>query len=146
MKQIFPIDENGFVLWTSNRYRFESEGYKPKKDEVIVPIPTDTVFHIHRWDRKTKQWVEGKDHPNVPTMLEPESVPGSGIYHILEGDKPIEDMMKYFMALDVTSADVLGNSQYLCDDRLVPVLIKIVQDQQERLDKLEQGIKERGLK
>lgn len=71
MKEIYPIDSNGFVEWTSNKYRWESDDYVPQENEIDVPISRDVVFIQPRWDGQ--QWVEGGEmpEPEPPTTQIP---------------------------------------------------------------------------
>lgn len=65
---IYPVDEFGFVIWTSDGHRFiedtEENPYVLLPHEIDVPIPQDVVWFQPRWDGT--QWVEGKDHSNLP--------------------------------------------------------------------------------
>ena len=127
---VFPIDKNGFIDWKSHRY--EPQDYEPKPNEIIAPIPDN--FWAPRWNGK--KWVEGKGHPNVPEMyklITPET-PVESIYCLLDGEKSIETMAAYIMDMDITNRDITQNSRHLCDSHLVPVLIKVVQDLQKRLE------------
>ena len=64
MKEIYPINEEGFVIWESPRYRFESDEYEPLDNEIDVPIPKDVNFIQPRWDGK--EWVEGGSLEDLP--------------------------------------------------------------------------------
>ena len=57
MKEIFPINGEGFVLWESSRYRWEDEDYEPLDDEIDTAVPKDVRFIQPRWDGEA--WVEG---------------------------------------------------------------------------------------
>ena len=94
LMQVFPIDKNGFVLWTSDRYRMEDTTYEPLQDEVTVPIPTDVTWVQPRWDGE--QWVEGKDHPGLPVPLKPD-LPGMDVPAIRAN--PLEVASIAFVAL-----------------------------------------------
>jgi hypothetical protein len=59
MKEIYPIDDNGFIMWESEKYRWVGDGYIPKENEVDVPIPRNTMFIQPKWDVNEKMWVEG---------------------------------------------------------------------------------------
>ncbi|MCL2197325.1 MAG: hypothetical protein FWB80_00220 [Defluviitaleaceae bacterium] len=61
LKQIYPIDEKGFIIWPSDLWREEPLDYVPTENEVDVLITTQ--FHRPRWDRKKQVWVEGGTPP-----------------------------------------------------------------------------------
>jgi len=67
------------------------------------------------------------------------SIPSDDFCQRFGQSHSIDEVVSYVMGLDISCEDVLQNSQYLCDPRLVPVLINIVQEQQKRIDKLEQN-------
>ena len=148
LMQVFPIDENGFVLWASDRYRMEDTTYEPLPDEVTTPIPTDIAWIQPRWDGT--QWVEGKGHPGWIATLYVDSrpefktqLPHDGIYWLIKDNKAMPEMVQYLMGLEITESDIIRNSQHLCDTRIVPVLLKMVQALQDRVKALEG--QERGL-
>jgi len=67
MTLVYPIDENGFVIWESERFAPKPDGYEPSEDEITIPIPPDNngvAWYRVRWDGT--HWVEGVDHPNAP--------------------------------------------------------------------------------
>lgn len=66
MKEIYPIDSNGYIIWTSSLYRFEPNDYQCIENEVDIPIPRDIMFIRPRWDGK--KWVEGG---KLPEPVEP---------------------------------------------------------------------------
>ena len=138
IQEVFPIDNNGFVVWLN--YRFEPTDYIPQNNEITTPIPNNTIWHQPRWDRKTKQWVEGKDHPGRPTPQTPDTdiptpeSPDSGAYWLLNGNKSLSEMTHYLSAMKITAADITENSQHLCDTRIIPALIKIVQGLNEKVE------------
>lgn len=141
--EVFPINAHGFVLWESERYRFESNTYEPLEDEIVEPIPSDTVWVAPRWDGT--QWVEGKDHPNLPTRPKPDlpfpdvPMPDEGIYWLTNGDRSIQDMAEYLLKISVDETDVLLGTHHINDSRLIPVLLQMIQDLQKRVVSLEQG-------
>lgn len=67
MKEIYPIDSNGYVDWESDQHRLEPDHYEPQENEIDVPIPRDIVFIRPRWDGE--KWVEGGE----PSEPEPKS-------------------------------------------------------------------------
>lgn len=141
---VFPIDENGYVLWTSDQHRFVPEDYEPEDDEILVPPPENTGWVQPRWNGD--EWVEGGRHPDEP---EPEALPAgdhadnyvADLYCMVEGVMPIEAVAAQVMDLDMTGADGLKTMRNLCDTRMVPVLIHMVQKMQKRIDILEGGAK-----
>jgi len=139
---VYPIDKNGFVLWTSDRYRFEDESYEPLADEVIVPIPNDVTWFQPRWDGKA--WVEGKDHPGLPVIppdpdFPEEQLPEDGIFAIL-GIKSVDEMVDYLEDFEVKRETVVENADHLADVRVIPVLIAYIQELQQRVEALESKI------
>ena len=61
---VHPIDSNGFVIWTSERYRFEEVPYEPLPDEIVVPIPPEATWVQPRWSGDG--WVEGLSQDDIP--------------------------------------------------------------------------------
>ena len=110
-------------------------------EEIITPVPMDNdgePWHVSRWDGN--KWVEGKDHPNAPTPeASPDYIPPptDGIYWILDGEKTLEEMKAYLSELVVSADDVKENLQHLCDSRIVPALVGMVQDLIARVEALE---------
>ena len=143
--QVYPIDEYGFVIWEN--HRIESDDYIPQNNEVTISIPQDKVWTQPRWNGK--KWVEGKNHPNVPTPqsqdpIMPEmELPKDGVYWLTDGNKTIPEMMQYLFTREITESDVIIDSQHICDVRTIPVLLKMIQDQQNEIQNLKQhlGIK-----
>ena len=134
---VFPIDENGFVLWTSERYRLEREGYQPAADEIITPIPRDTVWYQPRWDGA--QLVEGKGHPGFPVLKPETQLPSDGVFWMTSQERPktIKQMVSYMLESDLTAKDVTENLTHFADVRVIPVLIKEVQALHARVNELE---------
>ena len=134
---VYPIDENGFVIWESDRYRIESEDYIPLDDEITTPIPQDRAWTQPRWNGK--KWVEGKNHPGLPApppepILPEMELPEDGVYWLIDGNKTMLEMMQYLSTIEITESDITLNSQNLCDVRAIPVLLKMIQDMQKRLE------------
>ena len=132
---VYPIDKNGFILWTSERYRFEDSSYKPLADEIIMPIPLDVTFVQPRWDGAS--WVEGKGHPGFPEQPEQPADPDDGVYFLFEPERTMFEMTNYFSTMDIDVLDVIENNQHLCSVYTIPVLVKMIQDLQVRVNELE---------
>jgi len=133
----YPIDKNGFVLWTLDSYRFEEEDYEPLPDEVIVPIPSDVSWYQPRWNGEA--WVEGKGHPGLP-LIPPDpdlpKLPEDGIFAIL-GIKSVDEMVDYIEDFEVKRETVVEDADHLADVRVIPVLIAYIQELQQRVEALE---------
>jgi len=78
-------------------------------------------------------------------MPEPEpmpSLPEDGIFWMTNPAEPksIAEMTGYISLLQVDETDVLQGSHHVNDTRVIPVLIQMIQDLTERVDKLERKI------
>ena len=139
MVHVFTIDDHGFILW--ELYKLEPNGYEPKANEIIAPMPTGRTWVQPRWDGT--QWIEGKDHPGLPVTHTPPEIieatqASSGIFTITSVDSPMDmsQMCEYVLGIELNELDVLDNKQHLADVRLIPILIKQMQEMQKQIDSL----------
>lgn len=114
MIEIFPIDANGFVLWTSDRYRFENSKYRPKEDEIITPIPRDKVWAQPRWNGK--KWVEGGRHPD-----EPEQEYTAEDLSVIAPEKRIDELEKVVVDLVAAVNSLAGDTKI----DITPIAIRL---------------------
>lgn len=140
--QVIPIDDNGFVIWDSEKYCYKDSSYKPLPNEITTPIPTNVNWYQPRWDGI--QWVEGKDHPGLPVIspdpnLPMAEMPKDGIYWITDPEKPhtMEEILDYVMNAEISVDDIILNKQYFADTRMIPILLKKIQLLARRVSDLE---------
>lgn len=139
MVLVYPIDEYGFVMWGSELFREVPIDTELADNEITEPIPPEANLIVPRW--QGRMWIEGKDHPNVPPPPDL-SIPGweqptDGVYWIITGEKSLSEMTDYLMSLEITEDDIINDTQHISDVRVIPILIKMIQDMKNRLDEIE---------